>query len=143
MHELTDVCKAIVMTKGALGTLAMVLVFEQSPPLAKDAPSTAWLTSMVTAFGNGTDAITWGRPIRCMVRLDDKGDVAELGSIGGSNWFAVQEPAAAVLKREQPADRARRYLNKRRALIGMKDIVGYSDDDILADARHYGWVDEG
>jgi hypothetical protein len=140
MHELTDVCKTIVMTKNGTG-MALVLVFEQSPPLAVDAPSVAWLTSMVAALGNGSNVVTWGRPIRCMVRLDDQGEVAELGSIFGRDWFAVKEPAV-VIRREQPVDRARRYLNKRRALIGMKDIVGFSDQDIIADATHYGWRDE-
>jgi hypothetical protein len=141
MHERTDVCKTIVMTKNAAGILALVLVFEHSQPLAIDAPSAAWLASMVTALGNGVAAITWGRPIRCMVRVDHRGEVAEIGSIVGRDWFAVKEPVV-VTRREQPVDRARRYLNKRRALIGMKDIVGFSDHDIIADATHYGWRDE-
>lgn len=134
MHETLDVCTSFMMSTGLDGSLIATLMFKHSMPATRRNPTVEWIRDMVAALGGH---IGGARPRSCLVRVDGDGQVVAISTSKSTEWIDIR-PAATVFKRS-PVDSARSYLNKKRAMIGLRDITGYSDDDIIADARLYGW----
>lgn len=143
--------KTILLTTTPDGSLGIVLgctVAGFVLSFARTDVTGGWMVRLVDALGAG--ALCFGDAVNydCRVRVDQHARLIALGHVVGDRWFELSTEPSPVLPpisaaRPDPAERALSYLNKQRALRGRRDLdpveADYNDDDIIADALHYGW----
>jgi len=140
--------KTILLTTTPDGSLGIVLGFPVAGftvPFARADVSAAWLASLIDALGQGSlsfgDAVSYA----CRVRVDSRASLFAMGHATDNRWFNVRPTSARPepVTRPSAVERALRHLNKQRALRGRRPlnrwVAGYTDDDVIADALHYGW----
>jgi hypothetical protein len=154
IKEQASTVTMIMLTTSPDGTLGIVLNYSMDVGhkaiFARTSVTSEWMTSLVDVLGNG--ALSFGAPVRypCRIRVLDDGFLLGLGRADGSHWFEVQaRPESEPEHKEawpgwtEGGAQALKYLNKARAVRGRRDldpnVAGYDDDDIIADALHYGW----
>lgn len=148
LTEHRTMIKTIFLTTTPDGSLGIVLGFPVAGftvSFARADVSGAWMASFIDALGQGS--ISFGGPVAydCRVRVDARAQLFELGHVCGDRWFDVRPVPAQATPALRPSRvaHALSFLNGKRARVGRQDLepvaTGYTDDDIVADALHYGW----
>jgi hypothetical protein len=145
----------VLLTTASDGALAAVMNIEScgaTRPIVRVDLTIDWVVSLIDVLTAGAFDLGATVDYPCRTRVDAMGSVVALGRADGSLWFNT-DPARTTPASERPierwpgqtpdGERALRFLNKARAVRGRRDlcprVAGYTDDDIIADARHYGW----
>ena len=133
---------SVTLTPSPDGELGIVLLFDtpEVKPFVRSGITASWLARLIDTLGTGAIAFGDHPSYRCRVRIDG-GTVRAIS--GGGQWFDVEHGDALVrLRPPTRGEKALRFYNKKRALIGRPPIEisdEYTEDDAIADAKHYGW----
>lgn len=129
-------CVALVFERRVLGGIVLY-------SYSRAAVTAEWLTTLMATVG----LLTMPGKVGCRLRLDG-GSIVGIGHLKDDVWFDPRPeserrlPTATERKRRQVAA-ALAHINTERARAAQREldptVSGWTDDDVLAEARRLGW----